>query len=88
MTTKGRKAWMSKVFYILWDNECQCELLRGDDPIQLDEDGMIFGSGSHNIYPCFRGFHITKVQGREEGGFGLRITYEEDPPQEKSRFQI
>jgi len=67
------------MFYIYWDNECQCELFRGslEACLEVENSGMM-GGGNYNIYSCLQDYHIIEVIARQDENGKLKIILEED----------
>jgi len=74
---------ISRTYFVLWDCECQCELMRGSEEEVIKHANM-FGGGNYNIYECLEDHKIIKVESRQfvdgdhEKGVSqdLRITME------------
>ena len=64
------------MYYVLWDCECQCELMRADTVAEIEAMDGVFGGGTFMIYPCPKYFKIVKTEGRTKEQGSLRILLE------------
>lgn len=64
------------MYYVLWDCECQCEIMRADHEAEIEASLHMLSGGTYMIYPCPNDFKIVRTEGRTKERDSVRILLE------------